>query len=63
MYGAHGWSHVKKLEQAMVERTLARAALAQARERADAPLRDVERLEDQLVVAEARVRAIVLGEL
>ncbi len=62
MYGAQGWSHLKKLEQAMVERTHARAALADARARADA-LRDLDRLQDRVAAAEARVRAIVLGEL
>ena len=63
MYGAQGWNHVKKLEHAMVERTHARAALARARTQPEAPERDVERLADRLALAEARVRAIVLGEL
>lgn len=63
MYGAQRWSHLKKLEQAMVERTHARAALAHAKARPEAPDHDVTRLADQVALAEARVRAIVLGEL
>jgi hypothetical protein len=62
MFGAYAWSDLKKLEMALMERTHARAALAQAQARADEAAQ-VQRLVDQVTLAEARVRALVLRDL